>query len=141
LQSPPILTAPQPGENLLLYIAASTHVVNTAIMVEQQEEGHAFGVQRPVYFISKVLTESKVHYQKIQKILYGILITSRNLRHYFDAYNILMVSNFQLADILHNRDATGSISKWVVELGALTLDFKPRTAIKSQALVNFMVEW
>jgi hypothetical protein len=110
-------------------------------MVEQQEEGHAFGVQRPVYFISKVLTESKVHYQKIQKILYGILITSRNLRHYFDAYNILMVSNFPLADILHNRDATGSISKWVVELGALTLDFKPRTAIKSQALVNFMVEW
>jgi ribonuclease HI len=28
-----------------------------------------------------------------------------------------------------------------VELGALTLDFKPRMAIKSQALVNFMAEW
>jgi hypothetical protein len=28
-----------------------------------------------------------------------------------------------------------------VELGALTLDFKPRTAIKSQALVDFMAEW
>jgi hypothetical protein len=45
LQSPPILTAPQPGENLLLYIAATTHIIRTAIMVEQQEEGHAFGVQ------------------------------------------------------------------------------------------------
>jgi hypothetical protein len=44
LQSPPILTAPQPGENLLLYIAVTTHVVNTAIVVECQEEGHAFGV-------------------------------------------------------------------------------------------------
>jgi hypothetical protein len=77
----------------------------------------------------------------IQKILYGILITSRKLRHYFDAYNILVVSDFPLADILHNRDATGCISKWVMELGALTLDFKPRTAIKSQALVDFMAEW
>jgi hypothetical protein len=35
LQSPPILTAPQPGENLLLYIAATTHVVSTVIVVEQ----------------------------------------------------------------------------------------------------------
>jgi hypothetical protein len=47
------------------------------------------------------------------------------LRHYFDAYNILMVSDFPLAYILHNQDATGRIFKWVVELGALTLDFNP----------------
>jgi hypothetical protein len=55
----------------------------------------------------------------------GILITSRKLRHYFDAYNILVVSDFTLANILHNRDATGRIFKWAVELEALTLDFKP----------------
>jgi hypothetical protein len=52
-----------------------------------------------------------------------------------------VVSNFPLADILHNRDAIGRIFKWAVELGALTLDFKPRTTIKSQALDDFMVEW
>jgi hypothetical protein len=33
------------------------------------------------------------------------------------------------------------ISKWAVKLGALTLDFKPQTTIKLQALVDFMVEW
>jgi len=70
LQSPPILTAPLPGEELLLYIAATTHVVSTAIVVERPEEGHAYGVQRPVYFISKVLSESKVRYPSIQKVLY-----------------------------------------------------------------------
>jgi hypothetical protein len=35
LQSPPILTAPQPGENLLLYIIATTHVISKAIVVER----------------------------------------------------------------------------------------------------------
>jgi hypothetical protein len=65
LQSPPILTASQQGENLLLYIVVTTHVVSTAIVVERQEEGHAFGVQRPVYFISEVLSESKVRYPMI----------------------------------------------------------------------------
>jgi hypothetical protein len=45
LQSPPILTAPHPCENLLLYIAATTHIISMAIVVERQEEGHAFRVQ------------------------------------------------------------------------------------------------
>jgi hypothetical protein len=63
------------------------------------------------------------------------------LRHYFDEYKITVITDFQLADILHNQDATGRISKWAVELGALSINFRPRTAIKSQALVDFMAEW
>jgi ribonuclease HI len=42
---------------------------------------------------------------------------------------------------LWNQDATGRISKWAVKLGALNVDFKPRIAIKSEALVDFMAEW
>jgi hypothetical protein len=77
----------------------------------------------------------------VQKLLYAVLITSRNLRHYFQEYLITIVTDYPLGDILRNRDATGRISKWAVELGALNIDFKPRTAIKSQALVDFMAEW
>jgi hypothetical protein len=91
-----------------------------------------------VYFINEVLSESKVCYPPIKKLLYAILVTSRKLRHYFDEYQVSVVTNFPLVDILHNRDATGCISKWAMELGALSIDFKPRTAIKSQALVDFM---
>jgi len=131
LRLPPTLTAPLPGEELLLYIAATTHVVSTAIVVERSEEGHAYGIQRPVYFISEVLSESKVRYPSIQKLQYGILITSRKLQHYFDEYKISVITDFPLGDILHNRDATGRISKWAVELRALEINFKPRTTIKS----------
>jgi hypothetical protein len=83
-------------KELLLYIAATTRVVSTAIVVEHPEEGHAYGVQRPVYFISEVLSESKVRYPSIQKLLYGILITSRKLRHYFDEYKISVITDFPL---------------------------------------------
>jgi ribonuclease HI len=69
------------------------------------------------------------------------LITSRKLRHYFQEYSVSIVTDFPLGEILYNRDATGHICKWAVELGALSIAFKPRTAIKSQALVDFMAEW
>jgi hypothetical protein len=60
---------------------------------------------------------------------------------YFQKYSISVVTNYPLGDILRNQDATRRISKWAVELGALNIDFKPRTTTKSQSLVDFMAEW
>ena len=52
-----------------------------------------------------------------------------------------MVTDFPLGDILRNRDATGRISKWAVELRALNIEFTLCKAIKSQALAGFIAEW
>jgi hypothetical protein len=57
-----------------------------------------------------------------------VLITSRKLQHYFQEYSIPVVIDYPLGDILRNQDATERISKWAVELSALNIDFKPRTA-------------
>jgi ribonuclease HI len=141
MSKPLVLTAPRKNEQLLLYLAMTTHVVSTAIIFERQEDSHAYLVQRPVYFVSEVLSESKACYQPVQKLLYAVLITSWKLRHYFQEYSITVITDYPLCDILLNQDAIGRISKWAVELGALNIDFKPRTAIKSQALVDFMAEW
>jgi hypothetical protein len=113
--------APKEGETLLLYIAATNRVVSTAIVVERKEVRHVYKVQRPVYFISEVLNESKTHYPQIQKLLYAILITSRKLHHYFDIYPIEVVIEFPLGDILRNKDANGRIIKWALELSPYSL--------------------
>jgi hypothetical protein len=55
----PILTPPQDGEPLYLYVAATTQVVSAVIVVERTEEEHALPIQRTVYYISKVLSEAK----------------------------------------------------------------------------------
>jgi hypothetical protein len=76
LTSSPILIAPQKDDILLLYIAATDHVVSTVIVVEREEPGHVYKVQCPVYFISEVLNESNTRYPQVQKLIYAILITS-----------------------------------------------------------------
>jgi hypothetical protein len=55
-----ILTLPQDGEPLYLYVAATTQMVSAVIVVERTEEGHALLVQQPIYYISEVLYETKV---------------------------------------------------------------------------------
>ena len=59
LTKAPILVPPAEGEPLLLYIVAMTQVVSVALVVERGEEGHALKVQRPMYFVSEVLSDSK----------------------------------------------------------------------------------
>ena len=44
LTRPSILVPPSDGESLLLYIAATTQVVSTTLVVEWEEEGHALKV-------------------------------------------------------------------------------------------------
>ena len=102
LTKPPVLVPPSDEESLLLYIAATTQVVNTSLVEEREEEGHAFKVQHPVYFISEVLSDSKTHYSQIQKLLYAVLITKRKLRHYFESHPVTVVTSFPLGEVIHS---------------------------------------
>jgi hypothetical protein len=116
-------------------------VVSAVIVVERVEEGHALPVQRPVYYISEVLSETKARYPQVQKLLYAVVLVRRKLRHYFEAHPVTVVSSFPLGEIIHNPDAAGKIAKWSVELMGETLAYAPRKAIKSQILVDFVAEW
>ena len=98
----PILVPPTEGEPLLLYIATTTQVVSTALVVEWEEEGHTLKVQHPVYFISEVLSDSKTRYSQIQKLLYTILITKRKLRHYFESHPVTVVMSFPLGEVVQS---------------------------------------
>jgi ribonuclease HI len=116
-------------------------VVSAVIMVERTEEGHTLPVQRPVYYISEVLSETKAQYPQIQKLLYAVVLARRKLQHYFEAHLITKVSSFPLGEIIRNPDAAGRIAKWSMELMGETLAYAPHKAIKSQILADFVAEW
>jgi ribonuclease HI len=116
-------------------------VVGVVIMVERTEEGHPLPVQRPVYYISEVLSETKARYPQIHKLLYAVVLAQRKLWHYFEARPVTVVSSFPLGEIIRNLDAAGQTAKWSMKLMGETLAYAPRKAIKSQILADFVAEW
>src|SRR3954467_12512119 len=141
LVTPPVLAALTPKEPMLLYIAATSRVVNTVIVVERKEEGKALPVQRPVYYLSEVLSTSKQNYPHYQKMCYGVHFAAKKLKPYFQEHPITVVCTAPLAEIIGSRDASGRVAKWAIELAPYTIYYQPRTAIKSQALADFLVDW
>ena len=141
LSNAPILAAPLPKETMLLYVAASNRAISAVMVVERKEEGREQLVQRPVYYISEALIESKQRYPHYQKLVYAVLRAQRRLAPYFHEHPIKVVASTPLADIIRNRDATGRIAKWAVELGVHNITYESRHAIKSQALADFLADW
>ncbi|KAI4990585.1 hypothetical protein ZWY2020_038948 [Hordeum vulgare] len=77
----PALAVPGSREVLLMYITATSQVVSTVLTVEREEAGKAYKVQRPIYYISEVLTPSKQRYLHYKKLVYSIYVVVKKVVH------------------------------------------------------------
>jgi ribonuclease HI len=141
LLTSPVLVTPREKEPMLLYIAATNQVVSSALVVERAEDGKGHGVQRPVYYLSEVLSPTKQRYPHYQKLAYAIYMTGKKLPHYFECHSIIVVASNPVSSILNNPDATGCVSLWGITLGPWEITYQRQSIIKSQVLPDFIAEW
>ncbi|XP_074351247.1 uncharacterized protein LOC141690350 [Apium graveolens] len=134
LMKTPVLSKAKPGEPLSLYITAGPKAVSSTLV---REEG---GTQSPVYYVSQVLKDAETRYPNLEKFALALVHSSRKLRQYFQGRKIRMVTDQPLRKIIHNSDASGRLVNWVIELSQFNIKFVPRTAIKAQALAEFVME-
>jgi hypothetical protein len=119
---------------------AASHSAVSVVLVQEKLDGQV-KKQDPVYFVFEVLSLSKKNYTELEKVLYDVLMSSRKLRHYFQAYHIIVPSPHPLKDIMRNREATGKIGKWAAELNEFAIDYVHRSSIQSLALADFIADW
>ena len=86
-------------------------------------------VQHPVYFVSSLLQGTRSRYSGVKKLLFGLLMASRKLRHYFQVHEITVVTRLPLQRILHDPHATGRIVEWALELSSFSLKFESTSTI------------
>jgi ribonuclease HI len=78
---------------------------------------------------------------ELEEIAYAVVMASRKLRHYFEAFKVRVTSDRGLGELFRNLEASVRIAKWAAELSGYHITFEPRTAIKSQVLPDFVVNW
>ena len=135
LSSPPCLTIPSPGEPLYLYLVVSEHAVSAVLVRETPE------YQRPIFFISKTMTEAESRYLPLEKAALALIRAAKKLPQYFQATTVTVLTDLPLKVLLQCSDFSGRITRWGVQLGSLEVEYKPRTTIKGQVLANFVAEF
>uniref|UniRef100_A0A2N9F1B6 Uncharacterized protein n=1 Tax=Fagus sylvatica TaxID=28930 RepID=A0A2N9F1B6_FAGSY len=135
LSSPPLLSPSKTGEELYLYLAVSSSAVSSALIREEER------VQKPVYYTSRALKGAEERYSNMEKLAFALLIASRKLRPYFQAHSIVVLTDYPLRKAMNKPDAAGRLIQWSIEMSEFDIDYRPRTAIKAQALADFIAEF
>ncbi|XP_075097968.1 uncharacterized protein LOC142175283 [Nicotiana tabacum] len=135
LSIPLLLSKPGEDEQLLIHLAVS-EVAVTAVLVREDD-----GTQFPVYYVSKMLLLAETYYPYLEKLTLALVVASRKLRPYFQCHPIVVVTAFPLRNVLHKPEFSGRMAKWAVKISKFDIEYKPRTAIKSQALANFVANF
>ncbi|KAH7841594.1 hypothetical protein Vadar_031881 [Vaccinium darrowii] len=105
LSSPPLLSTPEAGERLILYLAVSDHAVSSVLLRIKGIE------QAPIYFVSKTLLDAETWYLPLEKLVYARITASRKLPHYLLQHPITVFTEYLLRALLRKADFSGRISK------------------------------
>ena len=87
LSSPPFLSPSKEREDLYLYLVVSASAVSAALI---REEG---AKQLLVYYVGQAFQGAESRYPRIEKIALALIVASHELRQYFEANPILVMTD------------------------------------------------
>ncbi|GKU97770.1 hypothetical protein SLEP1_g10862 [Rubroshorea leprosula] len=134
VSSPPLLTKAKDGEILYLYLGISDEAISSVLVREEAKQ------QKPIYYISSVLHGAELRYPIAEKAALAVVTSARKLRPYFQSHPIIILTDQPLRQILQKPECSGRLIKWAVELGEFEITFQQRSAIRAQALADFIIE-
>ena len=135
LSRPPIMSNPVVDEVLFAYIAVAFYAISFVLIWVDS------GLQRLVYYVSKLFNEAEVRYLPLEKAILAMVHATRKLPHYFQPHTMVVLTQLPLKSILKSADYTGRVAKWGTMLGAFDIKYMPHTSIKGQVLADLVAEF
>ena len=135
LSNPPFLSPSKEGEDLFLYLAVSVTAVSAALIREENK------IQLPVYYINQAFQGAEAQYPRIEKITFALIVALRKLCPYFQANPIIVMTDQPIKKVMNKHEAARRMVQWAIEFNQFDIEYRRRTAIKAQALVDFIAEF
>nr|GEY50888.1 reverse transcriptase domain-containing protein [Tanacetum cinerariifolium] len=118
----PLLVAPKPQEELIMYLSATYGAVSAALMTEQGT------TQTPIYFISRALQGPKLNYSPMEKLVLSLVFAAKRLRRYFQAHPVTVITDQPMKQVMTRPNVAGRLQKWSIMLGEHNITYRSRTA-------------
>ena len=135
LAEPPIITSPDTGETLFVYLAVSDTPVSATLFKENEDDK-----QRHVFFVSKSLADVETKYNRLEQAALALQIATKKLRPYFQAHPIVVLTDLPLRSTIHKPGLSGRMARWAIELREYGIQYRPRLSKKGQVLADFIAE-
>nr|GFB96127.1 reverse transcriptase domain-containing protein [Tanacetum cinerariifolium] len=120
----PLLIAPKPKEELIIYLSANHGAISTILMTERG------ATQTSIYFISRALQGSELNFTPMEKLVLSLVFAAKRLRRYFPAHPITVIIDQPIKQIMYRPDVAGRLQKWSIMLGEHNITYRPRTSVK-----------
>ena len=79
----------------------------------------------PVYYVSKHLLKTEVRYPELERLALALITSTRKLRHYFLAHQLVILTNHPMKQVLRRPEVSGRLVKWAVELTQFDILYQP----------------
>nr|GFA28314.1 reverse transcriptase domain-containing protein [Tanacetum cinerariifolium] len=83
----PLLVAPKPQEELIMYLSTTYEAVSAVLMTKRGT------TQTSIYFISRALQGPELNYSSMEKLVLSLVFTAKRLRRYFQAHPITVITD------------------------------------------------
>ncbi|XP_075675179.1 uncharacterized protein LOC142644453 [Castanea sativa] len=77
----------------------------------------------------------------MEKLAFALVTAARNLKPYFQAHTINILTNKPLRRAMSSPEAAGRMALWAIELSEFYIRYQPRAAVKGQILADFIAEF
>ena len=77
----------------------------------------------------------------MEKLAFALITSSRKLRHYFQAHVMNVLTDHPLKKAMNKLEVVGRLIQWAIELSEFDVRYQPSSAIKAQALADFIAEF
>nr|GFA36974.1 reverse transcriptase domain-containing protein [Tanacetum cinerariifolium] len=101
----PLLVAPKPKEELIIYLSATYGAISAVLMTERE------ATQTPIYFISHALQGPELNYTPMEKLVLSLVLAAKRLRRYFQAHPVTVITDQPIKQIMSRPNVAGRLQK------------------------------
>jgi len=103
----------------------SPQAVSSALIREEEK------MQKPMYYTSRALRGVEGRYPLMEKLAFALITAYRELRHYFQAHIVNVITDHPLKKAMNKLEVAGRLIQWAIKLSEFDIRYQPRNAVKA----------